>query len=757
MKQVGLDGFRELKTLELHYELIVVGGGLSGVCAALTASREGVKVALVQDRPVLGGNASSEVRLWALGATSHMGNNNRWAREGGVVDEIMVENTYKNKEGNPVIFDTILIDKVLDEPHIDLYLNTAVFSTVKSGESRIEKVIAFNSQNSTLYHFSGNYFIDASGDGIMAYQAGVPYRIGSEAPGEFDELLAPDVEDYGELLGHTLFFYSKKQEQKVQYIAPDFALKDMGQVPRVKNVKVGEDGCKLWWFEYGGRRDTVHETEEIKKELWKVVYGIWNHIKNSGDYEGADYYTLEWVGLIPGKRESRRFEGHFMLTQKDVIEQREHYDAISYGGWALDLHPADGIYSDKDGCTQWHARGVYAIPYRCYVPLGMDNLLLTGRIISVSHVAFGSTRVMATCAHGGQAVGMAVALSLKKGIPVKAFMEPDTVKLLQNALLGKGHYIPGIKLSSGYNLAEKAHITTSGTLQLEKLQPDGNWQHLEFSMGQMIPVEKKIPAVKLWVKAEEATTLSIELRVSSKPYNHTPDVLVDRFSYELIPGEQSLDIQTGAKAESPRYLFLCLMANPQVSVALTDRRLSGIVSVFNSSNPAVSNFGKQTPPEGLGVDEFEFWCPKRRPAGANMAFELSFPITLFSEKNLVNGFFRPVHVPNAWVAGLEEKEATVDLQWEEPQTIKKIRLFFDPDYDHPMETVQMNHAENYMPFLIRNYELYAADVRIAEVSDNYQTINEIVPETPLNTDRLTLKLKQNHSNVPVSVIGIVCE
>lgn len=110
----------------LHTELAIIGGGLSGVCAAITAARKGVKVVLVQDRPVLGGNASSEVRLWILGATSHMGNNNRWSREGGVVDEILVENMYANKEGNPLIFDTILLDKVVSEPNITLLLNTAI-------------------------------------------------------------------------------------------------------------------------------------------------------------------------------------------------------------------------------------------------------------------------------------------------------------------------------------------------------------------------------------------------------------------------------------------------------------------------------------------------------------------------------------------------------------------------------------------------------------------------------------------------------
>ena len=134
---------RNLKSNQLTTDFAVIGGGLAGVCTAITAARKGVKVVLVQDRPVLGGNSSSEVRLWILGATSHMGNNNRWSREGGVIDEILVENTYKNKEGNALIFDTILLDKILAEPNITLLLNTAVHEVHKSDPEKISSVKAF--------------------------------------------------------------------------------------------------------------------------------------------------------------------------------------------------------------------------------------------------------------------------------------------------------------------------------------------------------------------------------------------------------------------------------------------------------------------------------------------------------------------------------------------------------------------------------------------------------------------------------------
>lgn len=170
---------------------MIVGGGLTGVCCAITAARAGTDVALIQDRPVLGGNASSEVRLWALGATSHMGNNNRWSREGGVIDEILVENTFRNREGNPVLFDMVLIDKVLSEPNITLYLNTCVYDAEISDHT-VRSVTAFNPQTGTYHTIEGDLFADCSGDGALAYMAGAEYRMGAEDREEYGEKFAPD-------------------------------------------------------------------------------------------------------------------------------------------------------------------------------------------------------------------------------------------------------------------------------------------------------------------------------------------------------------------------------------------------------------------------------------------------------------------------------------------------------------------------------------------------------------------------------------
>ena len=241
----AIAGMRELRNETLAVDFAVIGGGLAGVCAAVTAARQGLQVVLVQDRPVLGGNSSSEVRLWALGATSHQGNNNRWAREGGLVDEILVENMYRNKEGNPVIFDTVLLDLVTREPNLRLLLNTAVYDVEKSAPDTIASVTGFCSQNSTRYRVEAPYFCDASGDGIVGFQAGAAFRMGAEKPEEFGEGFAPD-EGYGELLGHTIYFYSKDTGKPIQFVAPEYALKDIAEIPRYRWFNVRDHGCCLW-------------------------------------------------------------------------------------------------------------------------------------------------------------------------------------------------------------------------------------------------------------------------------------------------------------------------------------------------------------------------------------------------------------------------------------------------------------------------------------------------------------------------------
>jgi hypothetical protein len=745
--------YRRPREVVLECDLAVAGGGLAGVCCAITAARAGVRVVLIQDRPVLGGNASSEVRLWILGATSHMGNNNRWAREGGVIDEILVENLHRNPEGNSLILDTILLEMAVAEPNLTLLLNTAVHDLEKDGPDTISAIRAWCSQNSTAYIVRAPLYCDASGDGIVGFLAGAAFRMGAEAREEFGEGFAPE-KAYGELLGHSLYFYSKDTGRPVKFVAPSWALKDITRIPRYRDIKASDNGCRFWWLEYGGHLDTVHETETIKWELWKVAYGVWDYIKNSGRFPESETMTLEWMGTIPGKRESRRFEGDYILNQSDIVEQRVHADAVSVGGWAMDLHPAEGVYSELASCTQWHAKGVYQIPYRTMYSRNIANLFLTGRLISVSHVAFGSTRVMATCAHNGQAVGMAAVLCRRLGVPPRAV----PVERLQRDLLRAGQHIPGVALADDEDLARQAAIEVSRAFELGELVPDGETAALDMSRAMLLPVPGgALPAVTFFVDVTRETTLDTEVRGSSRPENTTPDCVLHGQSVRLRPGwRQMVRVEPAAKIESPRYVSYCLLQNPDVRVHLSAVRVTGVLSLTQSMNKAVAKGARQEPPAGSGIDAFEFWLPARRPGGKNLAIRVEPPLGVFGGANVQNGIARPHRQPNAWVAAPDDRSPCLTLRWAEPKAISRIDLAFDTDFDHPLESVMWGHPEREIPFCVRRYRIRdGAGKVVHECTWNHQTRNTIVLPEPVITDALSFEVLETHG-APAALLEVRC-
>ena len=726
---------------------------------------------------MLGGNASSEVRLWILGATSHMGNNNRWAREGGVIDELLVENTFRNPEGNPLVLDTLILEMVVNEPNITLLLNTAVYDLEKSDGETIKTVRGFCPQNATRYDITAPVFVDASGDGMVGFLAGAAFRIGAEARAEFGEPFAPEQAS-NELLGHTIYFYSKDTGRPVKYTAPSFALRDISNIPRWRDIKFNDTGCRLWWLEWGGTRDTIHDSEEIKWELWKVAYGVWNYIKNSGRFPEAETLTLEWVGTIPGKRESRRFEGDVMLTQPDLVEQRRHADAVSFGGWAIDLHPAEGVYSGQPGCQQWHSKGVYQIPYRTLYSRNIKNLLLAGRIISASHIAFGSTRVMATCAHSAQAAGMAAAICARDKVRPRDLLPAPKLQELQRELMRMGQYIPGLALADEMDLARTANISATSELKLAQFIPSGETIPLQAAWAMMLPVSPgMMPEVEFLLDVAAPTQLRVELRISSQADNHTPDVTLATQSVQLKSGSSvKVPLKFEVRMEEPRYAFVCLMANPDVAVHVSDQRVTGVLALTQKFNRAVAKSPRQEPPPGSGIDRFEFWIPQRRPAGKNLAIKIEPPLGVFSPQNLVNGRARPTHQPNAWVADLAHKQPVLTLTWDQPQTIARIEFSFDTDFDHPMESVLMGHPERVMPFCVRELRVVvpakkpvlaghangmerhdlAGERLLWEITDNHQSRQVIRLEQPVTTEVLEFRLFAPGAQVPAALFEVRC-
>ena len=732
---------------------------MAGVCCAITAARAGSRVVLIQDRPVLGGNASSEVRMVVLGATSSRANNNRWAREGGLIDEILVENVYRNPDGNPVLFDAILLEKVAAEKNITLLLNTAVFEAGKDGD-RIASVGGFCAQNSTRYTVRAPLFCDASGDGIVGFLAGAAFRMGAETPDEFDEAFAPSSK-FGELLGHTLYFYSKNIGHRVPYVAPAFALRDVSKITRHLRVSPRDYGRQLWWLEYGGRLDTVHDTEEIKWELWSVVYGIWDFIKNSGRFPDVDNLTLEWVGTIPGKRESRRFEGDFILTQKDLVERRPHDDAVSYGGWALDLHPADGIYSELPPCVQWHSKGIYPIPYRSLYSRNVDNLFLAGRTISASHVAFGSTRVIATCAHAAQAVGRAADLCRRQGCLPRDVGTASMMDRLQLELAREGQYIPGYRREDREDLARQAEVTASSTLAMAHIPADGEPRVLEQPWALLLPLYSgKVPRMTFEVSAAEDTELTFALRIAGESDLpcFTPEITLEEKTVPVPSGkDQSVSVQFDKELERAGYVFVCISENRAVQIGCAADGVTGLLAVTHLGMSCVTEGAVQNPPDNIGVETFEFWRTFPAPDDRLIAVTFDTPLEAFDSTSVINGIARPTDRPNAWVASPDDPNPTLSLKWDSPRQIRRVVLVFDTDLDNPLFSVLAEHPDRVLPSCVREFRAKdAAGNVLFEEESNHQTRCVIEFDAPVKTERLDFEFRPPKEGVPVAVFEVQC-
>ncbi len=417
-----------MKTINYTTELCVVGGGLAGICTAIAAARHGTKVVFIQDRPVLGGNSSSEIRMWVCGAH---GKDNR---ETGIMEELILENLYSNPGLKFPLWDLTLFAKVKAEPNITLLLNSSVLDAEMEG-NRIRSVKAWQSNAETFHIVSATWFADCSGDSILAPLSGAEYRYGREAKSEFDERIPPDVADK-KTMGMSCLFQIRETDHPVPFTPPEWAYcyKTNDDLPyREHHLRTN-----FWWIEIGGEWDCIHDTDKCRDELLKICMGVWDHVKNQDDH-GADNWELEWIGFLPGKRESRRYVGEYTVTQNDVEAEGRFDDLVAYAGWTMDDHFPEGFYY-KDGYpTIFHpAPQPWGLPLRAMISRNIENLVFAGRNISVTHAALSSSRVMATCAILGQALGTAVALSVQSNTDIRRL----DIAALQAMLMEDDCYLP---------------------------------------------------------------------------------------------------------------------------------------------------------------------------------------------------------------------------------------------------------------------------------------------------------------------------
>ena len=404
------------------YDLVIAGGGVAGTCAAIQAARLGLKVALIQNRPVLGGNNSSEVRLPMSGDIYR----NLYPKLGRIVREL---NTGTTAEIASVeqYGDKRKLDVVGNEKNITLFLSTHVYAVEKVGDC-ITAIYARHVESAEELRFISPLFADCTGDATLGVVAGATYRVGRESIQLTGEPKAPSVAD-SLTMGTTNHWFAKIEKQPSGFPLCPWAVQ-FSEEYHLENT------ASAWFWETGFYQDKVKQAEEVRDYNFRVIYGHWSYLKNQKS-EQYKNWKLNWVSFIAGKRESCRLIGDIVLSEQDINSRMQYPDACVTTTWGIDLHypdPKNSEYYPKKeflGVAD-HNRNFepYHIPYRCFYSKDINNLFMAGRNISVTHVALGTVRVMQTTGMMGEVVGMAAYLCKKHNCQPRDIYEKHLSELI---------------------------------------------------------------------------------------------------------------------------------------------------------------------------------------------------------------------------------------------------------------------------------------------------------------------------------------
>lgn len=390
-----------------NFDFVVIGGGIAGMCAAVTAARNGMKTALVNDRPVPGGNNSSEVRVH-LGGYSEIGPNKGLGR--------MLREFGHSRKGNArpaEYYEDGKKEQFIKAEENVTYFPSFRATKVKTADSRISQIVIENIESAEEIILSAPVFADCTGDGTIGFLAGADFHMGREARDEFEESLAPETAD-SIVMGTSVQWYSVKETDKRRRTFPKFSYGIVFTDSTCEKVKRGD-----WQWETGMNRNQLTEAEQVRDYGLAVVYANWSYLKNNLKADEYADRSLGWVAYIGGKRESRRLLGDYILKQDDIDKNVSHEDASFTTSWSIDLHFPDTVNTRRFPGQEFKAQTVhrciypYAVPYRCLYSRNIDNLFMAGRNISVTHVALGTVRVMRTTGMMGEVVGMAASLCRK--------------------------------------------------------------------------------------------------------------------------------------------------------------------------------------------------------------------------------------------------------------------------------------------------------------------------------------------------------
>ena len=682
---------------EETFDVVVIGGGLAGICAALASARAGVKTALIEQRPVLGGNSSTEYRITPYSAAQH----NPWAAETGIISEILAEERLRNHErlfygSANAVWDLILYNKCKMQEGLTLFLNTAVHRVLLKSNDIIDQVVGLQLCSETEFRFTADIFIDATGDGVVGFEAGAEYAYGREAKNEFNEPSAPEKAD-NTVLGSSLLFRARNVGHPVPFEPPEWIVEYPNEEDFIYRSHRDIEGG-YWWIEIGGERDTISDNENIKHDLLKHVLGIWDHIKNHGDHD-ADNYALEWVGMLPAKRESRRFIGDHVLTENEIREAKLFEDRVAYGGWCLDIHTPTGILNpsippnpfigDKRTTLDFRPRP-YSIPLRCLYSINIKNLFFAGRNISVTHMALSSTRIMLTCAVIGQAVGTAAAYCSRHG-KYPRDLSLEQIKAIQVELIKNDCYLPHLPHNDPTDIARSASKVTASSEAVLSLPPSRMTRPLDVPTAALLPISRSedwLDYVEVTLSNTSQQILKIRGRLLSADdiWDLNEGKCVAPIEAMVPPG-MLVQVRFPFKMKLNNGLYwFCIDPCPGVSWHLAEGTGETLYNLgyddeqdFENKQNYLDNENGTTTQVGLfsatkPFDDLDKWQWHRSVLSVNV-FPPSYP---FSPYNIISGPARSETGPNLWASDPnQELPQWICLEFNQEVTFNTLYLTFD--------------------------------------------------------------------------------
>lgn len=679
-------------------DLVVIGGGLSGVCAAVAGARKGLKTALVHDRPVPGGNCSSEIAINMNGAAQNGHSPSVYAREGGIVEEFKQNYRYYGKDRDLGFF-----SMVNNQENLEVYLNTYI-TDAECADGKILSVSGVQLASERTFKFVAPIFIDCTGDGSVAFKAGAEYMYGREAQSEFGESLAPlEADEY--TMGDSIIFRARDAGKPVPFHRPDWAY-DIEKCPFFKNL--GDDkgldrsfysvnGPEFegyWWVEYGGQVDTVYDNEDIALELRKIAYGVWDYMKNSGKFPNLDTYKLTHVSTLPGKRESRRFVGDHILTQTDVDTKTDFEDAVATAGWEMDVHAPKGIYDDGHA-TFWHfVGGTLSLPFSMMYSKNVDNLMFAGRNMSATHVAFGTSRLACQGGVAGQACGTAAYLCKKYGCTPRD-IKNDHIEELQTILLADDQYILNMKEPSDPDLTENTSVTASSEKEYSNQETNGMICLSDMYVLALPSTVGRIDSIQIKLKNFDHVEQLLKLKIMSgtRKENYIPEYVVNEIEIP-VPADFNdwMELPIAAENLQDDKAYILFEINPSLRLYANNTLLTGAVTFV--AKPQIETTSKY---EGL----YRMWRLRQDRPYRSISFRDVKPEqNIYAAQNVLNGFSRPHGTPNLWISQSSDTEEWLMLRFPEPKTVEDIELVFNT-------MLEEDNMPDNLPTIISRYDIEA--------------------------------------------------